>query len=192
MNEDIAARADRLFETAYAFSRDDAKTILAEHSATGLLRSGATIKRVTTAFAERSCKALDEALASVAARVDHRGSKWRKMLREVDLAIDDHMDLAPQFIYEFTSVAGPNTEKLVTPILDDIRSSLHQRLADYRDGWTAPPGKPWRERNAVLYAVLLVLAGAVAGEVVKLAFSWPPPAVETVKPPSSKGAPTAK
>lgn len=172
MRESISTRADRLFETACAFSRGDANAILAEHSANGRLRSGATITRIATAFAERSCKALDEALASVSNRIDHRGRRWRSMIGQVDAAIDRHMDRAPELVGDLTRAAGPNSEQLLAPILVDIRSSLHSRLTDYREGWTAPPGKPWRERNALLYAVLLVVAGAVIGEGVKLAFSW--------------------
>lgn len=189
MSEDIAARADRLFEAATALCRDDSKAILAEHSAKGVLRSGGTIKRVTGAFAQRSIEALDEALSSISKRVDHRGRKWRGMVREVELAIDRHMDRAPDLLHQFTAVAGPRSDELVAPIIAEIRSSLHQRLADYRDGWTAPLGKPWRERNAVVYALLLILAGALAGEVVRVALAPLATSGEARQTPPSPDAP---
>lgn len=172
MSESITARADRLFETARNASRKDAKIIMAEHSAKGLLRSGNTIVRVTAAFHERSRTALEEALRSVAVRVDHRGRKWRKMLEEIEAAIDRHMDLAHETIGDVAQVAGSKGDALLAPLLSEIGSSLHLQLGDFREGWTAPPGKLWRERNAALYALLLVAAGAALGEGAKLALSW--------------------
>ncbi|MCU0948341.1 MAG: hypothetical protein MUF47_08840 [Porphyrobacter sp.] len=170
MSQSFSDRADRLFETACEFARRDAKIILAEHSAKGLLRSGATVTRVVSAFEQRSYVALDEALASVSVRIDHRGCKWRKALGEIDAAIDRHMDRAPDLIGDYVQVALRKDSPVLEALLAAIRSGMHQRLADYREGWTAPPGKPWRERYAVLYAVLLILAGALIGEGAKQVF----------------------
>lgn len=175
MAESISARADRLFEAANALAQADAKMITAEHAAKGLLQSGATIRRITKAFAERSRTALDESLASVASRVDHRGRKWRSMMALVDDAIDRHMDGAAARVAHLTRAAAPNSEALVAPILAEIRRDLHTRLADYREGWTAPREKPWRERNALIYALLLLLAGAAFSEGVKWLSSKPVP-----------------
>ncbi len=179
-SESISARANRLFDAAGATIRQDAQAILAEHSANGRLRSGATIIRVTEAFAERSREALSEALASVAGRVDHRGRKWRSMMAVVDKAIDRHMDAAPQVIAEFTRVAGANHEALAAPALANLRADLHARLADYREGWTAPKAKTWRERNAIFYALLLLIAGAAVSEGAKWLFEKQEP--KTVVP----------
>lgn len=70
-----------------------------------------------------------------------------------------------------TQTAAPNSEALVEPILAEIRRDLHARLADYREGWTAPREKPWRERNALL----LLVAGAAVSEGVKWLSSKPAP-----------------
>lgn len=169
-SESISARADRLFEAAREVLRQDANAILAEHSAKGRLRSGATIIRVTEAFAQRSREALDEVQASAAGRADHRGRKWRSMMALIDEAIDRHMDAAPATVSEFTRVAGANHEALAAPALGNLREELHTRLADFREGWTAPRASNWRERNAVLYALLLLVAGAAISEGVKRIF----------------------
>jgi hypothetical protein len=171
MAESISTRADRLFATASGLTREDSQAILAEHSANGRLRSGATIIRVTEAFADRSREALDEALSSVSGQVDHRGRKWRSMIVLVDEAIDRHMDAAPPVVAEFTRVAGANHEALAAPTLAKLRADLHARLVDYREGWTAPRAKPWRERNALVYALLLLVAGAAVSEGAKWLFS---------------------
>lgn len=170
MPESISARADRLFEAARAALRQDANAILAEHSASGRLRSGATIIRVTETLAQRSREALYEAQTSAAGRVDHRGRKWREMMALIDDAINRHMDAAPATVSEFTRVAGDNHEALAAPALGNLRAELHARLADFREGWTAPRASTWRERNAVLYALLLLIAGAVISEGVKRLF----------------------
>lgn len=167
MAESISARADRLFGVADAFTQADAQAITAEHAAKGCLQSGATIARIGKAFAERSCEALDESLASVSSRVDHRGRKWRNMMALIDEAIDRHMDGATAKLAHLTRVAAPNSEALVRPILAEIRRDLHARLADYREGWTSPREKPWRERNGLIYALLLLIAGAAVSEGVK-------------------------
>lgn len=79
MPESISARADRLFEAARAALRQDANAILAEHSASGCLRSGATIIRVTETLAQRSREALYEKRPHVEDVNDfaHRGALVR-------------------------------------------------------------------------------------------------------------------
>lgn len=113
MAESISARADRLFEVANAFTQGDAKAIVAEHAAKGLLQSGATIERIVKAFAERSCVALDESLASVSGRVDHRGKMWRSMMALIDEAIDRHMDGATAKVAHLTRLSRSLWEKVL-------------------------------------------------------------------------------
>lgn len=185
MPESITARTDRLFEAARTLSRQGAKVIMAEHSSKGTLRSGKTIVRVVSAFQQRSRTAREEALESVAVRVDHRGRKWQKMFTELEAGIDRHMDLAHDTIGDVAQVAGSRGESLLAPMLSEIGSKLHLELADYREGWTAPPGKLWRARNAALYALLLLAAGACLGERVKAVVSW-------LAAPASASAPATK
>ena len=92
------------------------------------------------------------------------------MMALIDAAIDRHMDAAPAMVSEFTRVAGTNHEALAAPALANWRVELHARLADFREGWTAPRASAWRERNAVVYALLLLIAGAAISEGVKRLF----------------------
>lgn len=91
------------------------------------------------------------------------------MMLDVAHAIDRYMDAGPERLEKTLLVGGPDGPRLAQPLLAEIRADLHQRAADYREGWTSPRERPWRERNALSYAILLLLLGAGVGEGVKIA-----------------------
>ncbi|API58742.1 hypothetical protein BSL82_04950 [Tardibacter chloracetimidivorans] len=166
MAETIRRRADKIFARCRENVQDDINAILAEHSAVGRLQSGATITRTVRAFETRSAEALGTIFESVTTRTDHRGREWRKMLNDVQEALDAQMDAAPDFLKRTFLVAKKDGPQLAEPLLAAARATLNGILAEFRDGWTSPRPKPWNERHPVIYAIGLLILGAIAGTAV--------------------------
>jgi hypothetical protein len=53
-----------------------------------------------------------------------------------------------------------------------LAGRLRAQLEEYRDGWTAPVPKPWKDRQPLAYAILLLAAGAAIGQIVPPLARW--------------------
>lgn len=188
---DFGARATHLFAEARRKVEHDCRGMHADHSARGLLASGNTIIRAVEIFGTRSGEALDQSLVEIAARIDHRGRRWSAAMAQVGEALDDQIAAAPALLESSFKLAGADirtgAERAGLGKIDEAGAELRHRLASFRDGWTSPAGKPWRERHATVYAVLLLLCGAVAGQGVKVLLPASP-AVEVAPLQGMEGA----
>lgn len=159
-------RAVDVFTDAANLIVADCNAIAADHSAKGLLASGATAKRAVSAFETRSMEALTKVLSEVANRIDHRGRRWRREMAEVERALDEHIQSAPELLDHPFQLAklSESGRQAALQLVDWSAHALRKEFGAFRDGWTSPRSRPWRERNAAWYALLLIIAGAIVGQ----------------------------
>ena len=141
--------------------------MIADHAAKGCLQSGATIKVALKLFEEHSSRALDQALAETAKLIEHRQSRWTAAMDGIREALDAHLAAAPSHLTKARRLADSNNSPSVTGAIETRLSALHGRLhaqlAEFRDGWTAPAPKPWRDRHPLFVKIaLLVIAALIA------------------------------
>lgn len=135
---------------------------------TGLLASGATAKRAVEAFEVRSNEALRQVLGEVANRIDHRGRPWRHAMAEVERALE-HIQSASELLedsFRLARLSHPSGREAAAKLIDWSAQNLRKDFVAFRDGWTSPRSRPWRERNAAWYALLLILVGAIISPIV--------------------------
>lgn len=162
-------RAVDIFTDAANLIAADCKAIGAEHSAKGMLASGATAKRAVEVFETRSKDALKQVLSEVGQRIDHRGRHWRREMAEVEKALEEHIQSAPELMegsFRLARLSSPSGREAASRLIDRSAQALRKEFIAFRDGWTSPRSRPWRERHEISYALLLVLAGAIFSELV--------------------------
>ena len=160
-------RAVEVFTDAANLILADCKEAAAEHAAQGLLASGATAKRAIQAFETRSTHALRQVLGEVAVRIDHRGRAWQREMGAVEKALEEHIESAPDLLkdsFRLARLSAPSERDAVSKLIRCSATTLRKEFVAFRDGWTAPRARPWRERQAEWYAISLILVGAIIGQ----------------------------
>ncbi|WP_189676098.1 hypothetical protein [Sphingomonas glacialis] len=138
----------------------------AEHSAKGMLQSGATVKAAVRVFRDRTAEALRQIFEEIGKRIDHRGQAWKKATAAVSAAFYDHMRQAPDVLGSSLRLAnspGPSVQTAAQALIDGVGKDLGAEIRAFSDGWTAPKPKRWNERHPAIYALLLVIAGSLIG-----------------------------
>lgn len=159
-------RAEWHLGVAKRATSEGCDAMLAEHSAKGMLQSGATLKRAVEIWSAQAGLAIDAVLAEFGAVIEKRGREWDRAMAAVLQAFDGHAatadgDLAPTF--RVASPKGGESGSAMTAVrklLDTAGESLRDRVAAYREGWTAPRPKKWNERHPIVFAAIMALAGA--------------------------------
>jgi gas vesicle protein len=166
---DIAGRANELFSLARSGTGTDIRRIFADHSAKGLLGSGATLKLAVAAYGQRTSAALKQVLDEVSNRINHRGRAWRKAMETIAGALEDHLKTGMETIEPALKMAGApegsSARRAVAEMLATVSGDLRSELKAFQDGWTAPIPKSWQERHPVIYALALLVIGAIVGKV---------------------------
>ena len=160
-------RAVEVFTDAANQIVTDCKQIAADHSAKGLLGSGVTAKRSVAAFEERSRESLKQILSEVANVVDHRGRRWRREMAEVDRALEEHILSAPDLLadnFRLARLRSAGAQEAANQLIERSAQDLRKDFSAFRDGWTSPRSRPWRERNAAVYAIILIFIGALVSQ----------------------------
>jgi hypothetical protein len=138
-----------------------------EHNAAGRLKSGATAIVAVGIFEEHSGSALDQTLSEAAKIIEHRGWKWKAAMNGIDEALQDHLRRTREQIERPLSHAGidrsPSAAAAVDRRIAAAGARLAFKLAEFRDGWTAPAPKLWKDRQPLAYAVLMLIIGAMVG-----------------------------
>jgi len=145
----------------------DCKEIAADHTVKGILQSGATARRTVAAFDTRSKEGLHQVLREVANRVDHRGRRWRKEMAEVEKALNEHILLAPELLgnsFRLVGTSAGDGRNAADQLIEWSAQEQRKEFAAFRDGWTSPRSRPWRERHATPYAIILILIGAAVSQ----------------------------
>lgn len=161
-----AARNERVFGEAMRRLTREMDAIIHRHAAAGILKSGATIKALVAAMHSTTSEAVDEILRGIGAMTEHAGKKRGALLAHLAESLEAHQTTAEgtiQFAIEKIGLGGDFQH--AAPSIATSRRRHQEKIADFTEGWTAPAGKPWKERHPYLYDLALLLAGAVIGGV---------------------------
>lgn len=138
--------------------------MLADHSAKGRLQSGATIKAALRIFEDESASALDAVLLEAANLIEHHGRKWSAAMAGIGDALVAHVMGAREMLSKPLRLADRQGSESIARAVDEslqgARERLERRLSDFRDGWTAPRPKFWKDRHPQLFQVILLIVGA--------------------------------
>ena len=148
----------------------------ANHSAKGLLQSGATAKAAVRIYKSRMGEALRQVLDESAKVIDHRGRSWRRAMGAISDVLTEERNLVSEAVSKSLMLAGVDTgdaRLAVNKLLDEVASDLQSVLDEFAKGWTAPIAKRWTERNPVAYAILLLVVGALIAATVQKLWSEP-------------------
>lgn len=174
----------------------DCDAMLAEHSAAGRLRSGATLSRAAKIWIDRTGEAVERAQAEFATIIDRRGREWQRAMAAVLSSLDQRRSMAKAILAGTFRAAAPRggenggAMRSIDTMLDRGLDSISERAEAFRDGWTSPVPRKWNERHPVLFAVSMLALGAVLSEVghaIVAAINAPTPLL-----PSSPAAPRAR
>jgi hypothetical protein len=159
-------RNERVFSEAMRRLTREMDAIIHRHAAAGILKSGATIKALVAAMHSTTADAVDEILRGIGAVTEHAGKKRAALLFQLNQNLEAHQTTAEgtiQFAIEKIGLA--NDFQHAAPSIATSRRRHQEKIADFSEGWTAPVGKPWKERHPFLYEGALVLIGAAIGGV---------------------------
>jgi hypothetical protein len=166
-----AARYERIFREARRQFDQEVRAIFAKHAADGLLRSGKTIKVVVRALDEVTLAAIDGALAGISAVTEHAGRPRKKLLELLTASLTVHHGLISEKARDALIQIDLTADfKHALPLIEVAKVRHRERIADFGEGWTAPVGKPWKDRHPILFALLIALIGAMVGLAGKAAF----------------------
>lgn len=157
-------RAEALFLRAQQGAKTDIEKWCDECALNGQA-STATVNGAVAIYDAYMTKALGEILAEIGQRIQHRGRAWKRAMRSVKAAVDAadyEAYLAFESINEICGVDS-DARAQIKPKLVQVFDDLHDQVAEYRDGWTAPKPKGWLERHPVIYAMVLVGIGVAIG-----------------------------
>ena len=156
-------------ESAFRRSAEEMDTLmcamLGGHSAKGRLQSGATIKAALEIFEEHSKRALDQTLSEAGKLIEHRRRNWASAMNGIGEALADHLSRAREYLEKPRQLADSGKSPSVTQAIDErlagINDRLQSRLSEFREGWTAPVPKLWKDRHPLPYQIILLVIGAV-------------------------------
>lgn len=161
------ARAAARFERGLHELQNALERMTGEHSAARRLQSGATAVVAVGIFEEHSGSALDQTLSEAAKMIEHRGWKWKAAMNGIEQALQAHLRRTRQHIERPLSHAGidrsPSASTAIDQRIADTSARLAFKLEEFRDGWTAPAPKLWKDRQPVAYAVLMLIIGTMVG-----------------------------
>lgn len=147
------------------------EAMIARHAVDGRLQSGTTAKKAVEIFEEESRKALDQSLSEIAKLIEHRGCRWRAACDAVGEALDVHIARSPELMarpFGLARATGDNdAARAIAQHLANASEQLRVHLRDFRDGWTAPKGKTWKERHPNWDRVIFMLIGGLITVVLK-------------------------
>jgi hypothetical protein len=148
-----------------------ADAMVSQHAAAGRLQSGATIRAALRIFEESTGRALARSLSEAAKLIEHRGRSWSSAMQGIEQALEDHLKSAPERLSKARRLADRQNSPSVTRAIDDhfaeIDARLRSQLAEFRDGWTSPIPKQWKDRHPVLFAGAIASFGALIGAAIK-------------------------
>lgn len=157
-------RNERVFREAMRRLTREMDSIIARNAAVGLLKSGATIKALVQAMHSTTAEAVVEILRGIGAVTEHAGKKRQRLVEQLIAGLEAHETTAEGTIqFAIEKIGLGNDFKHAAPLIATSRRRHRETIANFAEGWTAPAGKPWKERHPFLYDGLLLLIGAAIG-----------------------------
>ena len=176
MARNYEKRAAEIFRACNGEINAKTEAMVAEHSAAGRLKSGATAIRAVTIFEEESRLALGKSLDEMAKQIEHRGREWNAATAAIGRALESHVGEARAVLERPLQLAGATggtaAARAIDLRLNEIAESLRGQLNEFHEGWTAPVPKPWKERHPNLDRIIFAVIGAVIAGGVTLALGW--------------------
>lgn len=141
-----------------------------DHLLHGRLSSGLTGREAIRIYQEVRGAALAECCDALAKRVAHRGRNWRSGMDEIREALNSTFEGDEVYLdalrLNMRCQQGDPVDMGLRVLLQEARAALHKELDAFAEGWTSPSPKAWHERNPVIYAMILLLLGALIGALV--------------------------
>jgi len=141
--------------------------MMAQHSSKGTLQSGGTLQAAIRIFGVHSSTAVSQTLDEAGKLIDHRGAAWGEAMDAISTAIDDHMSRAPTLLERPLKIAARLQNEGIRRRLEELLSEqgdeLRHKVAEFRDGFTAPIPTAWKDRHPTWHTILIGLIGAVLG-----------------------------
>lgn len=164
MGLDFQQRATANFQISREAMATEISAMAAALSAKGNLGGSVTLNRSVAIFEEESRKALAQTLEELAKLIEHRGAKWRRAIAEIKAALEAHVAHASAVLERplHWSRSAPDSAaaRAVDGQIRKLAERLCAQLEEFAKGWTAPKGKPWKERHPYLDRILFMLIGA--------------------------------
>jgi hypothetical protein len=168
-------RARAVFDRHLELGREQLGALHASHASVGLLKSGKTIRKANNIIRSRLCDALDQVHDEVASSMDQRGRRWKRSMEQVGTALEIACALARVDLEKTWKLAGAERESIrreADELFAESNNFLRERHDAYRNGWTSPRGKPWRERHPNIWGTLAAVGGALLSLVIPTIFDW--------------------
>lgn len=164
---DFGDRASKNFEKANTAIAEECEQLIAGHAAKGMLGSGGTAKAAIRIFESHSSAALQQTLAEMGKRIEHRGKQWNEASTQIGRALGAQIEAAPRILARPLGLAGiakeTDARRAVDQLLAKAAERLRGELSEFEDGWTAPVPATWKERHPLLHDIgLLVGGGAIS------------------------------
>lgn len=84
-------------------------------------------------------------------------------------ALEDHLKTGIETIEPALNMVGApegsSARRAAIEMLATVSDDLRSELKAFQDGWTAPIPKSWQERHPVIYALALLVIGAIVGKI---------------------------
>lgn len=158
------ARHARLFREAERRLELQIKAITHRNAARGLLQSGATIKEIVRVLDESAVLAVTEALDGIAAITEHAGRQRKRLLEQLRTDLAAHHLAVREIAAKAIERIGLGSDfPHALPLIEEAELRHREKIIDFGEGWTAPAGKPWKERHPFFYDGLLLMIGAALG-----------------------------
>ena len=174
---DFRIRATQLFEMAREQIKQDCDVMHANHSAESRLGSGDTAIAAIEIYEKRMSEALNQLLSEVAKVINHRGRAWTRTMTAIRDVLQELEPQAEHILaasFKLARVEGKGgARKAVNELLAKCARNLLQELEGFNLGWTSPSPQRWTERYPIIYAVFLVVLGALISALVQQL--WPKP-----------------
>ena len=165
MGMDFQQRATAKFQMSREVMATEIGALAAKLSANGNLGGSVILNRSIAIFEEESRKALARTLEELAKLIEHRGAEWRKAIAEIGVALNEHVANAPAVFEKPLQWSRSAPDSAAARAIDGqihiVAERLCAQLEEFSVGWTAPKGKPWKERHPYLDRILFMLIGAV-------------------------------
>jgi hypothetical protein len=144
---------------------EDCSALQARLGASGSFGGSPGVSFALKAFEARAIPAVEKMLQEIAHAVRTRSKEWYRLHEHAEELIDLFFgtlgDSAEAQMFRGSGVSGIGNRH--APV---ILGKLKGLITLHGAGWSAPEPEPWAQRHPIVYAMLLLIAGVVAGAVV--------------------------
>jgi hypothetical protein len=120
---------------------------------------------------EPTVAALKELLDGIGAVTEHQGTKRKRLLEQLAVDLTNHHATARDIARQAIDRAGAGRDYAqAVPLLEAIEEKHRAAINDFKEGWTAPEGKQWKDRHPILFALGIAIVSAILGAAAKTAF----------------------